>query len=341
MKFGLFHTVQWPEGSEQRDRMRESLTQAVHAEEIGFHSVWFTEHHFTRHGITADNLGILANLACATERVRLGSAVSVLPFHHPLRLAESAATVDLLSDGRLDFGIGRGYQWTEYHGFDLDLADGADLFSESIDLITRAWTSEEPFNHQGANWQFEDVNVLPRPLQKPYPPIWSATASEAGLRRCAENGWNVMLPQGLALAAVGELVDTYKRALADVGQSYDPSKLVVARALYVAKDDDTAHDEADDVYHAFRANVARLTAPPGGSAQNRNPFDTKVLRETALFGSPATCARMLLRLQEMGVEYVILFVHLGGLKHSQIMQSMDMFAQEVQPRLAEAAPTSS
>ncbi|MEX2446565.1 MAG: LLM class flavin-dependent oxidoreductase, partial [Dehalococcoidia bacterium] len=177
MKFGLFHTVQWPEGTEQRDRMREGLAQAVHAEELGFHSLWMTEHHFTRHGITADNLGLLAYLAASTERMRLGSAVSVLPFHNPLRLAEAAATVDLLSDGRFDFGVGRGYQWTEYHGFGVDIEQGAARFEESLELILRAWGAEAPFDHHGDFWDFDDVNVLPRPFQHPHPPVWVATAS--------------------------------------------------------------------------------------------------------------------------------------------------------------------
>lgn len=334
MKFGLFHTVQWPEGTEPRDRIRESLEQAIHAERLGFHSVWFTEHHFARHGITADNLGLLAYLAASTERIRLGTAVSVLPFHHPLRLAESVATVDILSDGRFDFGIGRGYQWAEYHGFGMELSEGAELFGESLDLITRAWTAESPFSHRGARWQFDDVNVLPRPLQQPYPPIWLATASPDGFRRCAENDWNVMLPQGLSLEQIANLVGMYRAALDGAGKPYDASKVVLARAVYVAADDQTAWDVADPVYDRFRENVARLTASPEALASNRNPFETGNYRETAMFGSPETCARMLQDLQGLGIEYVILFDHMGGLTHRQIIDSLDLFAAEVAPRIA-------
>lgn len=334
MKFGLFHTVQWPEGTEARDRIRESLAQAIHAEALGFHSVWMTEHHFTRHGITGDNLGLLAHLAASTERIRLGTAVSVLPFHHPLRLAESVATVDILSDGRVDFGVGRGYQWTEYHGFGVELSEGAALFNESLDLITRAWTAGAPFNHRGTRWQFDDVQVLPRPLQQPHPPIWLATGSTDGLRRCAANDWGVMLPQGLSLALITELVQAYRQALAGLGKPYDASRLVLARAIYVAKDDATAWNLADPIYNRFRENVARLTASPEALAANRNPFEATNLRDTAIFGSPDTCAAMLRQLQGIGVEYVILFAHVGGLKHAQIIDSLDLFAQEVAPRLA-------
>lgn len=334
MKFGLFHTVQWPEGSEVRDRIRESLQQAVHAERLGFHSVWFTEHHFARHGITADNLGLLAYLAASTERIRLGTAVSVLPFHHPLRLAESVATVDILSEGRFDFGVGRGYQWAEYHGFGMELSEGADLFRESLDLITRAWTAESPFSHRGARWQFDDVNVLPRPLQQPYPPIWLATASPDGFRRCAEHDWNVMLPQGLSLDQIANLVGMYRAALDEADKPYEADKVVLARAVYVAKDDRTAWDVADPVYDRFRENVAKLTASPEALASNRNPFETGNYRETAMFGSPETCTRMLRDLQGLGIEHVILFDHMGGLTHRQIVDSLDLFAAEVTPRFA-------
>ena len=110
MQVGLFHSIQWPEGSNQQDRYDQALTQACHADEAGFDSVWLTEHHFSRHGIVSDSLMVLAHLAARTSSVRLGTAVSVLPLHHPVRLAEAAATVDQLSGGRLDLGIGRGYQ---------------------------------------------------------------------------------------------------------------------------------------------------------------------------------------------------------------------------------------
>jgi len=337
MKFGLFHTVQWPDGTDARDRFRESMKQAIHAEELGLYSVWFTEHHFARHGLTADNLGLLAYLAASTDRIRLGTAVSVLPFHHPLRLAESIATVDHLSDGRLDFGIGRGYQWAEYHGFGVDLSEGSELFNESLDLITRSWIAEAPFEHRGARWQFDDVNVLPRPLQQPYPPIWFATGSADGFRRCAEHDWNVMLPQGLSLAQITNMVTMYRTALDEAGKPYDPEKVVLARALYTTPNDQTAWDLADPLYDRFRENIARLTASPEALAANRDPFETGNYRDSALFGSPETCARMLRDLQAIGIEYVILFDHMAGLSHRQIVDSLDLFAAEVAPHFTARA----
>ena len=115
MKFGLFHSVQLPDPSQQERYYREALEQVLHAERLGYSSVWFTEHHFTRHGIVSDTFSVLAYLAGITSSIRLGTAVTVLPFHNPVRLAEQTATVDVLSNGRLELGVGRGYQWGEFH----------------------------------------------------------------------------------------------------------------------------------------------------------------------------------------------------------------------------------
>ena len=133
MKFGLFHSVQLPDSTQQARYYREALDQALHAESLGYDSVWFTEHHFTRHGIVSATLSLLAYLAGVTSDIRLGTAVTVLPFHNPVLLAEQAATVDLLSGGRLDFGVGRGYQWGEFHRKNIRM-DKATEYSKAPDL---------------------------------------------------------------------------------------------------------------------------------------------------------------------------------------------------------------
>ena len=333
MKFGLFHSIQWPEGTAQRDRYREALAQALYAERIRLESIWLTEHHFSRHGIVSDTLNVLSYLAAETEHVRLGTAVLVLPFHDPVRVAESAATVDLLSGGRLEFGVGRGYQWSEFHGFRVPMEERAARFDEAMAIIVRSWTADAPFCYRGRYWQYEDINPQPKPLQRPHPPVWVATESDEGFRRCAEQGWGVMLPQGRSLAAVAEQVTRYRRVLADMGMAYDPMKLILARALYVGRDDETAWSDAEVPYRRFLALAARVAAPPGGAAVAHNPFDTDIQRDSVIFGGPDTCVAMLRRVQELGVENVIFFVNMVKLPHDRIMQSLELFAREVMPRL--------
>ncbi len=341
MRFGLFHSVQWPEGTDQRERYREALAQAARAEEIGLQSVWLTEHHFSRHGITADSVTILSHLAAMTERIRLGTAVAVLPFHHPLRLAESVATLDQLSDGRVDFGIGRGFQWWEFHRFGVDLAEATERFEEAIGLIQRAWRTSEPFRHEGKYWQFDDVEVQPKPLQRPHPPVWVASGSEAGIRRCVENDWNLMLTQGLPPEIIAGQIATYRRLLAEAGKPFDPARLLVARALYVGRDDATAWAQVDEPYGRFLQRARRLAAPPDGSPGvspsapdgATNPFDTETLRAASVFGGPATCVERISALRALGVEHILFFIHIGDLSHGQIMTSLDRLHDEVLPQV--------
>src|ERR671914_2176343 len=149
MQIGLFHSIQWPEGSGQTERYAQALAQACHADALGFDSVWLTEHHFSRHGIVSDSLTVLGHLAARTSHARLGTAVSVLPLHHPLRFAEAAATVDQLSDGRLDLGIGRGYQPGEFRGFGVDIGEKHARFAEAVDVLQRVWSADGPVSHAG------------------------------------------------------------------------------------------------------------------------------------------------------------------------------------------------
>ena len=334
MRFGLFHSIPWPEGTDQRQRYREAFEQALKAEEIGFESVWLTEHHFSRHAIVPDTLNVLSHLAARTKRVRLGTAVSVVPFHNPVRLAESAATVDLLSDGRLDIGLGSGYMWSEFHGFNLPLDERHVRFNEAVDLMLRSWSATEPFHHEGRYWKFNDINPQPKPVQQPHPPLWFAVNSEFGIRMCVERDWGVMLAQGTPLSRVAEQVATYRKALQEAGKPFDPERLILARSLYVARDDAAAWADADGPYLEFLRRAASLSSPPSGNGAT-NPFgEAKVQREAVLFGGPETVMGMLRQFAAMGIERLIFFVNMGGLRQEQIIQSLDRFAREVMPQAA-------
>lgn len=336
MKFGLFHSAQWPEGTNQVDRYRQSVREAVHAEDVGLDSVWLTEHHFSRHGIVSDSLNVLSHLAARTTRVRLGTAVSVLPFHDPVRLAETAATVDVLSGGRLDFGVGRGYQWGEFHGFRVPMEDRADRFDEAIAIITKSWASERSWTHEGRFWRYDDIDPQPKPVQRPGPPIWVATDSEDGLRRCAIEDWNVMLPQGRSLEVVADQVARYRRVLDEEGKPFDSSKILLARALYVAESDERAWEDAGQCYVRFREFATKLAANPAGQQLAASPFDQDSLRDAVVFGSPETCTDTLSEIAALGIDHVIFFVHFGGLEHHKILRSMDFLGDRVLPQVAEA-----
>lgn len=337
MRFGLFQTVQWPAGSDQREQYRNALAQVVLADELGYHSAWMTEHHFTRHAITSDNLALLAYLASRTERIRLGTAVSVLPFHDPVRLAESTALVDQLSDGRLDVGIGRGYQWSEYHGFGIGLDEGNERFEEALAVLLQSWAAEEPFAFEGKYHRYDAAFPQPRSVQRPHPPLWHATASASGLRRCAQNGWGVLLAQGTPPSAITGTVAAYREQIDDLGRPWSPEKLVLARGMYCAPTTAAAIDTYLRPYQDFLQLAAKVSAPPSDEVgtPHRNPFQLDgdpALQQSLVCGDPDECARAVQRLADMGIEHVIFFVNLGGMEHERVVASLKLFAAEVMPR---------
>lgn len=334
MEIGLFHSVQWPEGSAQLQRYEESIAQAVAADALGFDSVWLTEHHFSRHGIVSDSLAVLAHLAARTERVRLGTAVSVLPLHNPLRLAETAATVDLLSGGRLDLGVGRGYQVGEFNGFGVDMAEKAERFDEALEVLRRAWSSTEPFDHEGTYFRYEQAAPQPRPIQQPHVPIWVATDSASGLAQCVREDLGVLLPQGTSLDVTAAQVGRYHEALEAAGQPREQGRVYLARAAHVAATDERAWEEAEGPYQAFLdyADKLRRGTASEGKQWGRSPFDMNAdLRSSALFGSPESAIAGLSKIRDLGIDRVMLFVHMAELPHQKIMASLELFAREVLP----------
>ena len=167
----------------------------IEAEALGYHSSFIVEHHFTGFGQVSATLNLLSWIGAQTTTLRLGTAVMVLPWHNPVLLAEQAATLDLLSGGRLDFGIGKGYRHNEFVGFRIPMEQAEDRFNESIDIITKSWTSDERFSFHGKYWQYDDIIVEPPTSQKPHPPFWQGAGSQGSLRKVAARGHNLLLDQ--------------------------------------------------------------------------------------------------------------------------------------------------
>jgi alkanesulfonate monooxygenase SsuD/methylene tetrahydromethanopterin reductase-like flavin-dependent oxidoreductase (luciferase family) len=330
MQFGLFQSAQWPEGTAQRERLFDAVEQSVLVETLGFESVFMTEHHFSRHGIVPDNLAMLAYLAARTSRVRLGTAVTVLPLHDPIRVAESAALVDLLSNGRLEFGIGRGYQWGEFDGFGLSLDDRIARFEEACDVILRAWSTAQPFSHSGRFWQYRNVFPQPQPLQHPHPPIWMATTSDDGFELCVERGWGVMLPQAVTLDVVGQWVAAYKDAFLRARKAFDPAKLILARGLYIGEDDASAWEEAGPAYREFLELAQKVARPPGNELAPLS-FDLERIADSAMICGADSCIEKLDAVRALGIEYVMFFSNMGGLSHRRVMKSLQRFGGKVMP----------
>ena len=187
---------------------RDFIDYNVEAEALGFHSTFVVEHHFTGYGQVSATINLLTWLGARTRWLRLGTAVMVLPWHNPVLLAEPAATLDLLSGGRLDFGIGKGYRYNEFAGFCVPMEEADARFDEALAVIVKAWTADEPFSHGGKYWQFDSIVVEPPTAQKPRPPIWMGAGSENSIRRVAAQGFCLLLgqyPSPLSSEASGDL----------------------------------------------------------------------------------------------------------------------------------------
>src|SRR6185436_3073293 len=182
MRFGLFGSASARRGGAEFDSsegFRDFIDYNVEAEALGFHSTFVVEHHFTGYGQVSATLNLLTWLGARTTRLRLGTAVMVLPWHNPVLLAEQAATLDLLSGGRLDFGIGKGYRYNEFAGFRMSMEDADARFDECLEVLLKAWAADEPFSYRGKHWEFDNIVVEPPPAQKPHPKIWMGAGSES------------------------------------------------------------------------------------------------------------------------------------------------------------------
>ncbi len=330
MQFGLFGAAQAQRGGPDVDSaagFKDYIEYVIEAEALGFHSTFIVEHHFTGFGQVSATLNLLTWIGARTRNLRLGTAVIVLPWHNPVLLAEQAATVDLLSGGRLDFGIGKGYRHNEFVGFRMAMEEAEPRFEESIDIITKAWTSNERFTFHGQYWQFDDIVVEPPTAQKPHPPFWQGAGHVASIKRVAARGHNLLLDQFASLDATGQRFALYRDEMKANGFAFDPGQAGVARAFFVASS--TAEKEAalDRRIAAQRRLHAISQRPDGNNTASIMSFaDTReASEESALYGNPDEIARKIEKLRGMGIEYLLL--NGGGTSR----QNLRRFAKEVMP----------
>ncbi len=336
MKFGIFGSAQANSGDlgpETGQGFRDYLDFNVEAEALGFTSSFLVEHHFTGWNQVSATLMLLMALAMRTKTLRLGSAVMVLPWHNPVLLAEQAATLDLISGGRFDFGIGKGYRHGEFKGFAIAPEEAEARFEEAVEVMTRAFTSRERFSHRGRFWDFEDVVVEPPPAQRPHPPFWVAAGSESSIRRAAARGFNLILDQYASAAQIAERIGIYKAERQAHGLPFEPMQIAVARQLYVARDaaDKAAALKRQAAYTKRTVDVSRK--PDGKRGSHVLAYADKAggTEENALFGMADEIRAKLAELQNAGVDYVLLTIA-GGTAQLRI------FARDIMPDFAHRAP---
>ena len=329
MRFGLFCSPKADRpgfGPETGQGFFEYLDFNVEAEALGFHSSFSVEHHFSGWNQVSSTLMLLAALAMRTKTLRLGTAVIVPPWHNPVLLAEEVATLDLLSKGRLDLGIGKGYRHSEFKGFQIAPEEAEARFEEALEVMTRAWTARERFSHKGRFWHFEDIVVEPPPAQTPYPPLWVAAGNPHSIKRAAARGFNLILDQYASPATLGERIAIYRAEREENGLTFDPMQVAVARQLYVAKDaaDKEAALARQAEYTKRTVDVSRDPAAKTGSHVLAYADRKGATEENALYGTPDELARMIEALHDAGVAYVLLTIA-GG------VDQLRRFARDIMP----------
>ena len=350
MQFGYFTLSDNHYQNNRRSPNRfiaDILDEAVYAEEVGLHSAWIGEHHFSTLGVLSCPDLVLAQVAARTKKIRLAPAVTVLPLHHPIRVAEQWATLDLLSGGRVDFAAGRGYDKREYEPLGASFEDNQAVFEEGMEIVRRLWSSDGPISHHGRHYRFDEVSITPRPVQRPIP-AYVASFSKPSIELAARLGCNLIVAPFAAAMTFGGLrgvADIYAETCERHGNQ--PGRLMCSYFMHFA--DDAKSEEAararqiryyrECAAPAFPGDTAQ--APPsyryfGEIVQRLNTVRPQDLTENAvLLGAPAQIIDTLKKVEAAGVAEVILYVNVGLKPHAQVKDEMARFMAEVAPAFAD------
>jgi alkanesulfonate monooxygenase SsuD/methylene tetrahydromethanopterin reductase-like flavin-dependent oxidoreductase (luciferase family) len=345
MRFGTFSYNQSRPWIPEKQAFEELLEQILLTERLGFDDAWFAEHHHSDYGMLASPNLIIASLAHRTKRLRMGNLVNVLPLYDPMRLAEECGMLDILTGGRLNVGLGRGVPRDDLkHGLDRDTAQAR--FEEGIEILMRAWT-EDTFNFTGKAWNYVDITCRPRPLQKPHPPIYYGATSPESPAMVARRGWNLALSRQ-PLANCARAIKSYREERAKHDKLNGSGDAIMVRDIYVADTDEQAWQEAprqitrfwqlatDNVWRGDSVSpddlpkfTERFAYFPGGLSLTR-------LNEwgTSLIGSPESVTKKSRQMIETArPDCLVGMFSFGGLKHEQVMHSIELFATKVMPAL--------
>jgi alkanesulfonate monooxygenase SsuD/methylene tetrahydromethanopterin reductase-like flavin-dependent oxidoreductase (luciferase family) len=320
---------------------QQVLEQVQLAEELGWECFWFTEHHFVPYGGPVPNPSvIMAAAAARTSRIRLGSAVSILPLRHPLQTAEDYAMVDVGSGGRLDFGIGIGNTPFDHQVYGVPPEQARARFEEAAEIIVKAW-SHERFTHEGTAWRLPEVALYPRPVQRPHPPVWVAGFSTTSLGWAGRHGYNALTvahPQ--RPEAVRTAVAAWREGLAQADGTAEPRCLLHLR-LWIDEDGARARETAEAAITRYdRISVSRLSlaerARQGRLGDPAEGYDWAGMRAAGrnVYGNPDEVLEGLHNTRR-NFDFDILGVTLnvGGIPHEDVQRAMRLFAREVMPAL--------
>lgn len=341
MEFGTFLLLQSPSAAPSETVYARGVEITQAAEELGFRNMWLAEHHFSTYGLLSRPLMYALHLAHKTHHIRVGTAVIVVPLHHPLVIAEEIATLDLLSGGRLDVGLGRGYQRYEFERLGVELGESRTRWEEAVDIILLA-LSGRTFSYEGKHYRIPETTVFPQPLQKPHPPIWVTAQSPESVDATVKRGFHLLTGgYGVSIDRLREFRKAFDARLAEYPPKH-PMHVGIQRPVYVADSEAEARAAAEQarwnlrVTLSLRNNYERVEdgrAMPVPFANE--PSTDEILDTFSVIGTPDTCIRQIRRLQDvMHIDHFNCSFSFGDLSQDQILGSMRRFARDVMPAFA-------
>jgi alkanesulfonate monooxygenase SsuD/methylene tetrahydromethanopterin reductase-like flavin-dependent oxidoreductase (luciferase family) len=346
MEFGMFHEFQRLPGASEPSAFADSFAQIDAAERLGLDAMWLAELHFApERSVLASPMILAAAIAERTKRMKIGTAVQVLPLCHPLRLAEEVATVDQLSNGRLIFGVGRSGFAHTYKTYGVDYGESRERFAETLAIVKRAFT-EERFSHKGKYFTYDNVRLSPRPVQQPWPEIRVAAASPDTYEEMGTMGHAIFVAARTGnLSELGPMVKTYQAAWKAAGH---PGKggVFLRVPVYVAETEEAAREEPrESILHLLRTIGSRLAESAkldsAREIEKRGERGAKmvsieydeVLRERMIVGTPEQVIDRLREVKEtLGLDGILAELNPGSLiPHERVMTALRLLCERVIP----------
>ena len=329
MKIGVLQFFSWPE---RRVDLASVYARALQRIEImddgGYDAVWLAEHHFSSFSV-CPSVHMMGTLAAArTRRLRIGTAVSLAPFYHPLRLAEEVALLDILSGGRVNWGAGRGFARVEFEAFGVPPEESASRFHETVEIVLRAWTEEE-LHFTGQHFRFDGIELLPKPMQRPHPPVWMAAASEPAIDWAAGRGFSILMDPHSPHAEIGRKRRYYEEKLAQGGHAVAGRDIPIARLLALsgseAEAEAVARRGAQWIVNSYLGAQHRPVLTAEFTPRGADPVE-RYLDGVILYGTPEKVLDDILRLRgEIGLDYLLC----APLSHESFM----LLTERLLPRL--------
>ena len=338
----------------QQAAFDEAFMMADEAERLGLDGVWLAERHFASNknaggvpSIVSAPLILATAISERTERIRVGIGVLVLPLGHPIRMAEEVAMLDNICKGRLDLGVGRSGFTTAYEGYDLPYAESRARFQEYLEVMRLAWT-EEGFSYEGATYSFNNLNVIPKPYQSPYPPLWAAATTKESFTIMAQQGLNILVGlRGMTVPELASAIVNYKEEWGRAGHA-DEGQVILRIPVYVSEDMERALSEPEEsVIHAYARLMRAFTGSIGKAGTTADEERSErserlstityedLLRDRLAYGTPDSVTEKLTSLRdELSLSGFIMESNVGGrIPQDKMLNSVRLFAEEVAPQL--------